>query len=206
MTSIDTRALTTRAATATTVSDYAAVWGDLEVTADTKSQRVKDEYRSSLDRIESARYRPNEERKQRAEAKDHATARLQELRSEYETGLGDLFTTAVRRAFPAPALIGADSENRRDAMLTAAQAQNPAEAAELLARAIRSNDDELVAAIGREAFDRGWWPVLSQIAAQGTPAQQRGAEVLGWVEEVRRHLRGPKAKWFNSARFGLPIG
>ena len=107
MNSNDKRRIMTKAGSATTAAGYAEAWGDLEQVVDQAAERIKNEYASSEERIRSARYRPDEQRKQLTEARAYAADRLQTLRTDYETTREDLFSTAVHRAFPAAPLSAA---------------------------------------------------------------------------------------------------
>ena len=204
MNSNDKRRIMTKAGSATTAAGYAEAWGDLEQTVDQAAERIKNEYSSSEERIRSARYRPDEQRKQLTEARAYAADRLQTLRTDYETTREDLFSVAVHRAFSSGSLIGSDAVNRRDAVMRAASVEGPGEAQEMLGRAMRADDGELVAALAREANQQGWSNIIRQIRAEGSPAQQRGGETLSWAAEVRQHIQTTKFRFFDSARFSPP--
>lgn len=204
MNSNDKRRIMTKAGSATSAAGYAEAWGDLEQVVDQSAERIKNEYASSEERIRSARYRPDEQRKQLTEARASAADRLQTLRTDYQTTREDLLSTAVHRAFSSGSLIGSDAVNRRDAIMKAASVEGPGEAQEMLGRALRADDGELVAALAREAFQQGWWKVISQIGAEGTPAHQRGAETLSWAAEIHQHIQTTKFRFFDSARFSPP--
>ena len=182
MNSNDKRRIMTKAGSATTAAGYAEAWGDLEQTVDQAAERIKNEYASSEERIRSARYRPDEQRKQLTEARAYAADRLQTLRTDYETTREDLLSTAVHRAFSSGSLIGSDAINRRDATMKAASVEGPGEAQEMLGRAMRADDGELVAALAREANQQGWWNIIRQIRAEGTSGTatwSRDAELGG---------------------------
>ncbi len=193
--------ITRRLAGAKTVADFAGIWVELEESTDKTAIEIKDEHRRIEERIRSARYKPAEERRQLTEARTEVAARLDSLRTGYETNLEQILDAAVSRAFPAGSMIGTDAVNVRHATETARRVDTPAEAVEILGSAFRSRDDELVAAIARESYRRGWRPVIDQIAREGSTSQRQGTENLSWVDEVRHHAATPKGRFFGDARF-----
>ena len=96
MTYTETTAITRQLPGARTAADFAGIWVELEESTDRRAVEIKDEHRRTEERIRSARYKPAEERRQLTEARTEVAARLDSLRTGYETTLEQILDAAVQ--------------------------------------------------------------------------------------------------------------